>query len=184
VGRTQVAIIGAGPSGLLLGQLLLKEGIDNVVLERQSGEYVLSRIRAGIIETVTVDLLKAAGVEERMHRESLVHDGIELCFAGARHRVDFRELVGRSVVVYGQTEITRDLMSARSEAGGTSIYEAQDVRPHDIASASPRVTYRHKGREQSLDCDFVVGCDGFHGVSRASIPHDVLSPTSRIRPRI
>jgi p-hydroxybenzoate 3-monooxygenase len=182
VGKTQVAIIGAGPSGLLLGQLLLKEGIANVVLERQTGEHVLSRIRAGIIETGTVELLEAAGVGERMHRESLVHHGIELCYAGARHRVDFRELVGRSVVVYGQTEITRDLMSARSAAGGATIYEAQEVRLHDIESMRPRVTYRHQGQEQHLECDFIIGCDGFRGVSRASIPHDVLECYERVYP--
>ena len=180
--KTQVAIVGAGPSGLLLGQLLLKEGIANIVLERQTGEHVLGRIRAGIIETGTVDLLEAAGVGDRMRSESLTHHGIELCFAGARHRVDFRELVGHSVVVYGQTEITRDLMSARSAAGGTTVYEAQEVRLEGIESSRPRVTYRHEGRQESIDCDFVVGCDGFHGVSRASIPRDVLTCYERIYP--
>jgi p-hydroxybenzoate 3-monooxygenase len=182
VARTQVAIIGAGPAGLLLGQLLLKEGIANVVLERQTGEHVLSRIRAGIIETGTVELLEAAGIGERMHCESLVHHGIELCYAGTRHRVDFRELVGRSVVVYGQTEITRDLMSARLAAGGTTLYEAQEVSLHHIESARPQVTFRQQGQEQRLDCDFIIGCDGFHGVSRASIPHDVFKCYERVYP--
>ena len=180
--RTQVAIIGAGPAGLLLGQLLLKEGIANVVLERQTGEHVLSRIRAGSNETVTVGLLKAAGVAARMQRESLIHHGIELCFAGERHRVDFRVLVGRSVVVYGETEITHDLMSARDASGGTTVYQAEEVSLHNIESPRPRVTYRHEGREQSLDCDFIVGCDGFHGVSRASIPHDALKCCERSYP--
>jgi p-hydroxybenzoate 3-monooxygenase len=182
VGKTQVAIIGAGPSGLLLGQLLLKEGIANVVLERQTGEHVLARIRAGIIESGTVELLEAAGVGERMHRESQVHHGIELCFAGARHRVDFLKLAGRSVVVYGQTEITRDLMAARSAAAGTTVYQAQEVRLEGIESSRPRVTYRHNGREESIDCDFIVGCDGFHGVCRASIPHDALACYERAYP--
>jgi p-hydroxybenzoate 3-monooxygenase len=180
--KTQVVIVGAGPSGLLLGQLLLKEGIANIVLERQTGEHVLGRIRAGIIETGTVELLRAAGIEERMHGESLTHHGIELCFAGARHRVDFRELVGRSVLVYGQTEITRDLMSARSAAGGTTVYRAQDVRLEGLESSRPRVTYRHNGHAESVDCDFIAGCDGFHGVSRASIPRDALTCYERVYP--
>lgn len=180
--RTQVAIIGAGPSGLLLGQLLLKEGISNVVLERQTAEHVLSRIRAGIIETGTAELLDAAGVSERMHRESLLHDGIEISFAGARHRVSFRELIGRGVVVYGQTEITRDLMAGREAAGGTTVYQAQDVRLHGIDGSHPWVTYRHEGTEQSIDCDFIAGCDGFHGVSRPSFPQSALTCYERTYP--
>jgi p-hydroxybenzoate 3-monooxygenase len=180
--RTQVVIVGAGPSGLLLGQLLLKEGISNVILERQSGEHVLGRIRAGIIETGTVELLEAAGVGERMHAESLLHDGIEIAFAGARHRVSFRDLIGRSVVVYGQTEITRDLMAGREAAGGTTIYQAQNVTLHEIDGSGPRVTYRHHGIEHSIDCDFIAGCDGFHGISRASIPRSALTCYERIYP--
>lgn len=180
--RTQVVIVGAGPSGLLLGQLLLREGISNVVLERQTGTHVLGRIRAGIIETGTVELLEAAGVGERMHRESLLHDGIEIAFAGARHRVNFRELVGRGVVVYGQTEITRDLMAARKAAGGETIYEAQGVALHGIDGSSPRVTYIHQGIEHGIDCDFIAGCDGFHGVSRASIPRSALTCYERAYP--
>src|SRR6185312_887778 len=136
--RTQVVIVGAGPSGLLLGQLLLEEGISNVVLERQTAEHVLGRIRAGIVETGTVELLDAAGIGERMRRESLLHDGIEIAFAGTRQRVSFRELIGRSVVVYGQTEITRDLMAARETAGGTTVYQAQNVMLHGIEGAHPR----------------------------------------------
>ena len=180
--RTQVAIVGAGPSGLLLGQLLLKEGISNIVLERQTADHVLGRIRAGIIETGTVDLLESAGVGERMRRESLVHDGIEIGFRGARHRVNFRDLIGRSVVVYGQTEITRDLMDAREAAGGATVYRAQAVKIHDIEDSRPRVTYRLDGVEQSIDCDFIAGCDGFHGVSRASIPPTALRCYERIYP--
>jgi len=180
--RTQVAIVGAGPSGLLLGQLLLKEGISNVVLERQTAEHVLSRIRAGIIETGTAELLDAAGVGERMRRESLLHDGIEIAFAGARHRVNFRELIGRGVVVYGQTEITRDLMAGREAAGGTTVYRAQDVRLHGIDGPHPQLTYRHDSKEQSLECDFIAGCDGFHGISRSSFPQGALTCYERIYP--
>jgi p-hydroxybenzoate 3-monooxygenase len=180
--RTQVVIVGAGPSGLLLGQLLLKEGISNVVLERQTAEHVLGRIRAGIIETGTVDLLDAAGIGERMRRESLLHDGIEIAFAGARQRVSFRELIGRGVVVYGQTEITRDLMAAREAAGGATVYQAQNVALHDIEGAHPRVTYRHHDAEHSIDCDFIAGCDGFRGVSRASIPRSALTCYERVYP--
>lgn len=180
--RTQVVIIGAGPSGLLLGQLLLKEGISNVLLERQTDEHVLGRIRAGIIETGTVELLEAAGIGERMRRESLVHDGIEIAFAGVRHRVNFRELIGRGVVVYGQTEITRDLMAGRAAAGGTTVYQAEDVKLHDIDGSHPRVTYRNCGSEHSIECDFIAGCDGFHGVSRASIPQSALTSYERTYP--
>src|SRR6185437_5839904 len=170
------------PSGLLLGQLLLKEGISNIVLERQTGEHVLSRIRAGIIEPGTVELLDSAGAGERLRHESLIHDGIEIAFAGARHRVNFRDLIGRGVVVYGQTEITRDLMFARETAGGDTIYQAQDVTLHGIDASRPRVTYRHHGIEHYIDCDFIAGCDGSHGVSRASIPRNALTCYERVYP--
>ena len=180
--RTQVVIIGAGPSGLLLGQLLCRQGIANIVLERQTSEHVLGRIRAGIIETGTVELLDAAGAGERMGRESLFHDGIEIAFRGERHRVDFRDLVGRGVVVYGQTEITRDLMDCRGAAGHPTVYEAQDVRLHDLAGPHPRVTYRQHDLEHSIDCDFIAGCDGFHGISRASIPQSALTCYERTYP--
>ncbi|MEY4713028.1 MAG: hypothetical protein RIS88_2478 [Pseudomonadota bacterium] len=168
--RTQVAIIGAGPSGLLLGQLLHKAGIDNIILERQSGDYVLSRIRAGILEQVTVDLMREAGVAQRLDREGVVHHSIELVFAGRRHPIDVHGLTGGKVVTaYGQTELTRDLMDARAAAGLTTVYEADEVTLHDVDGATPRVTYCRDGQTHTLDCDFIAGCDGFHGVSRASV---------------
>jgi p-hydroxybenzoate 3-monooxygenase len=168
--RTQVAIIGAGPSGLLLGQLLHKAGIDNIILERQSGDYVLSRIRAGILEQVTVDLMREAGVAQRLEREGIVHHSIELVFAGQRHPIDVHGLTGGKVVTaYGQTELTRDLMDARAAAGLTTVYEAGDVTLHDFDGSTPTVTYRKDGQTHTLACDFIAGCDGFHGVSRASV---------------
>ncbi len=174
--RTQVAIVGAGPSGLLLGQLLHKAGIDNVIVERQTGEYVLGRIRAGVLEQTTCDLLDAAGVSERMHAEGLVHHGYELCFGGARHRIDLSGLTGgKHVVVYGQTEVTRDLMTAREAAGLATIYLAKDVALHDFDTAAPHLTYTRDGDAHELRCDFIAGCDGYHGPSRASVPPTALS---------
>lgn len=168
--RTQVAIIGAGPSGLLLGQLLHKAGIANVILERQSGDYVLSRIRAGILEQVTVDLLHEAGVGGGVSTNGIVHHSIELVFSGQRHPIDVTELTGGKVVTaYGQTEVTRDLMQARAASGQTTVYEAGDVTLHDFDSSAPHVTYTQGGQTNRLDCDFIAGCDGFHGVSRASV---------------
>jgi p-hydroxybenzoate 3-monooxygenase len=180
--RTQVAIIGAGPSGLLLGQLLHKHGIENIILERHTPEYVLERIRAGVIEQGAVDLLSEAGVGERMRAEGLVHDGTQICVDGVRHRIDFKALTGKSVTVYGQTEITRDLMDARRALGLPSIYEAYDVAPHDFASQHPRVTYRHDGKEGAIDCDFIAGCDGFHGVCRKSVPPGSIKNYERVYP--
>lgn len=181
--RTQVAIVGAGPSGLLLGQLLHRAGIDAVIVERQSAEYVLGRIRAGVLEQTTVDLLDEAGVGDKMHRDGLVHDGYELCFGGARHRIDLAGLThGKHVMVYGQTEVTRDLMNARSAAGLTTVYGAQDVRVHDFNSEAPSVTYQHDGATHRIDCDFIAGCDGFHGVCRASVPLAALTTYERVYP--
>jgi p-hydroxybenzoate 3-monooxygenase len=180
--RTQVAIIGAGPSGLLLGQLLQKHKIDNVILERRSGEYVLSRVRAGLIEEGTVGLLERTGVGARLHREGLVHEGIEISFGGARHRIDFRKLTGKAVTVYGQTEITRDLMEARSSTGAPTLYEAPAVSLHEIAAQRPRVHYRKDGVEAEIECDFIAGCDGFHGVSRLAIPATALRTYERVHP--
>jgi p-hydroxybenzoate 3-monooxygenase len=183
VKRTQVAIVGAGPSGLLLGQLLAKAGIDNVVLERQSGEYVLGRIRAGVLEQTTADLLDEAGVGARMHAEGLVHGGFELCFGGRRHRIDLAAHTGgQHVIVYGQTEVTRDLMQARAAAGLATVYEAKDVAPHDFDGASPSVTYTHDGQAQELRCDFIAGCDGYHGACRAAVPPSALSIFEKVYP--
>lgn len=173
--KTQVAIIGAGPSGLLLGQLLYKAGIDTVILERQTPDYVLGRIRAGVLEQGTVDLLREAGVAERMDREGLVHEGVELLVSGRRQRLDLKGLTGgKTVMVYGQTEVTRDLMQAREASGAPIIYSASNVRPHELKGERPYVTYEKDGQTHRLDCDYIAGCDGFHGVSRQSIPEGVL----------
>ncbi|MFC5496798.1 4-hydroxybenzoate 3-monooxygenase [Caenimonas terrae] len=172
--KTQVAIIGAGPSGLLLGQLLHKAGIDNVILERQSGEYVLGRIRAGILEQVTVDLLREAGVGAGVDGHGTVHHSIELVFGGARHPIDVHGLTGGKVVTaYGQTEVTHDLMEARKAAGLVTIYQAANVQPLDFDGSKPRVSYEKDGQSHVLECDFIAGCDGFHGVSRASVKDKV-----------
>ena len=181
--KTQVAIIGAGPSGLLLGQLLSRQGIDNVILERKSGEYVLSRIRAGVLEQGMVDLLREAGVDERMNAEGLPHDGFELAFDNRRVRVDLAALTGGSkVMVYGQTEVTRDLMEAREASGTTTIYEADNVQLHDLESEAPWVTFEKNGETVRLDCDYVAGCDGFHGVSRKSIPEGRIKEFEKVYP--
>lgn len=181
--RTQVAIIGAGPSGLLLGQLLHKAGIDAVILERQTGDYVLGRIRAGVLEQVTVDLLDEAGVGQRMHQEGLVHGGFDMLFKGERHRIDMNKLTGgKNVMVYGQTEVTRDLMEARAAAGLTTIYEAANVAVHDFDSAKPRVTYEKDGKQHEISCDFIAGCDGFHGVCRASAPRSAIKEFEKVYP--
>jgi p-hydroxybenzoate 3-monooxygenase len=181
--RVQVAIIGAGPAGLLLGALLHRAGIDAVLVEQRSAEYVLGRIRAGVLEQTTVDLLDAAGVGERMHHEGLLHDGIELCFGGARHRIDLKKLTGgKHVMVYGQTEVTRDLMHARDAAGLKTIYEAEHVSLHGFDGARPRVRYQQAGATHEIECDFIAGCDGFHGVSRASVPASAIQIHEKVYP--
>ncbi len=180
--RTQVAIIGAGPAGLLLGQLLHKNGIDNIILERQSADYVRGRIRAGVIEKVTMDLLDEAGVGARMHADGLVHDGVHICVDGKRHHISFKELTGKSVMVYGQTEITRDLMAGRAAAAAQTVYSAHDVAPHDISGDAPRVTYQADGKSEEIVCDFIAGCDGFHGVSRQSVPAKAIATFERVYP--
>lgn len=168
--RTQVVIIGGGPSGLLLGQLLHTQGIDAVVLERKTQAYVLSRIRAGVLERGLVGLMEQAGVSERMHAEGYIHDGTMVGYDGDMFRIDFAEHTGSSVMVYGQTEVTRDLYAARDKAGLQTIYEVEDVVIHDAKTDAPYVTYTKGGQSSRIDCDFVAGCDGFHGVSRKTIP--------------
>lgn len=181
--RTQVAIVGAGPSGLLLGQLLHKAGIDAVIIERQTGDYVLSRIRAGILEQVSIDLMDEAGVGERMHREGLVHGGFDLLVDGQRHRIDMNKLTGgKNVMVYGQTELTRDLMEARAAAGLPTVYEASNVQVHDFDTKNPRVTYEKDGQSHTIECDFIAGCDGFHGVCRASAPRSAIKEYEKVYP--
>lgn len=181
--KTQVAIIGAGPSGLLLGQLLHRQGIDNVIVERRSGEYVLSRIRAGVLEQGMVDLLREAGVDQRMDKEGLPHDGFELAFDNRRVRIPLDELTGGSkVMVYGQTEVTQDLMEAREAAGVATIYEAENVQPHDLESDQPYITFEKNGETVRLDCDYIAGCDGFHGISRQSIPQDRIKEFEKVYP--
>jgi p-hydroxybenzoate 3-monooxygenase len=181
--RTQVAIVGAGPSGLLLGQLLHKAGIDAVILERQTGDHVLGRIRAGILEQVCIDLMDEAGVGERMHREGLVHRGFELLYGGRRRRVDLQQLSGgKRVMVYGQTELTRDLMDARQVAGLPTVYEAHQVAVQGFDGARPRVNYEKGGQSFAIDCDFIAGCDGFHGVCRASAPRAAITEYEKVYP--
>ncbi|MBU6497170.1 MAG: 4-hydroxybenzoate 3-monooxygenase [Rhodospirillales bacterium] len=180
--RTQVAIIGAGPAGLLLGRLLEQHGIETVILEQRSGEYVLGRIRAGVLEDLSRRVLNEAGVGARMEAEGLVHDGVELAFDGARQRFSFHDLVGREVMVYGQTEVTRDLMAARAASGAPTIYEAENVALHDFDAARPRVTWRKDGVTRELVCDFIAGCDGFHGASRRAVPEAALTQFERVYP--
>ena len=181
--RTQVAIIGAGPSGLLLGQLLHNAGIDNVIIERQTGEYVLGRIRAGVLEQGMVDLLRQAGVSQRMDAEGLVHSGFELALDDRQVHIDLKGLTGgKTVMVYGQTEVTRDLMAAREAVGAQTLYSASNVQPHGMKTDAPYVTFDKDGESWRLDCDYIAGCDGFHGVARQSIPSDVLKIFERVYP--
>jgi p-hydroxybenzoate 3-monooxygenase len=180
--RTQVAIIGAGPSGLLLSQLLYLHGIDNVVLERRSREYVAGRIRAGVLEQGTVELLLKAKLGDRLLKEQLVHEGVALGFSGQRIRVDLRKLCGQSVSIYGQTELTRDLIDARAAAGGNLVFEAIEVSVAGFEGATPTVRYRHDGKIHELNCDFIAGCDGYHGVCRRSIPAAAMQTFERVYP--
>lgn len=183
--RTQVAIIGAGPSGLLLGQLLHRAGVDAVILERSSAAHVLGRIRAGVIEQTTAALLDEAGVGARLHREGLPHAGFELAWDGGRLRIDLARLTGgKQVTVYGQTEVTRDLMDARAAAGLPTVYEARDVSLHGFLDGGP-CTVRWTdadGQAHSLACDHIAGCDGYHGVSRASVPAERLKTFEKVYP--
>lgn len=181
--KTQVAIIGAGPSGLLLGQLLHLQGIDTVILEARTPEYVLQRIRAGVLEQGMADLLREAKAGARMDREGHLHEGFTLAFNGRNERIDLKSLTnGKSVMVYGQTEVTRDLMQARVEAGALSIYEAENVQLHDFYTDKPRVSFVKNGEAMELECDYIAGCDGFHGVSRKSAPADAIKSFERVYP--
>ena len=181
--RTQVAIIGSGPAGLLLGALLAKAGIDAIIIERKSRDYVLSRIRAGLLEQGTVNLLRSVGVADRLDAEGMIHNGFTLGFGGRTFRIDLKTLTGgRHVTIYGQTEVTRDLMDARAAAGLTTIYEADDVAVHDFDTDHPRVTYAADGVTHELHCDFIAGCDGFHGISRASVPAAAITLFERVYP--
>lgn len=180
--KTKVAIIGSGPAGLLLGQLLYKAGIDHIIIEQRSAEYVAARIRAGILEQVSVDLLTQAGVDQNLNKFGLPHDGIEILSNGLKHRIDLSALTqGKQVTVYGQTEVTKDLMQARENAGLCSYYEAEDVQIHDFDS-NPYVTFNHNHQQYRLVCDFIAGCDGYHGVCRASVPQDKIKTFEKVYP--
>lgn len=172
--RTQIGIVGSGPAGLLLSQLLANAGIDSIVIDRQSRAHIEGRVRAGVLEWGSVEALRQAGVGERMDAEGLVHDGFDLAFAGRRHRIDLAGLVGKSVMVYGQTELTKDLIEKRLAQGGEIVFEATDARLDGLAETNPTITYQKDGQTCLIDCDFVAGCDGFHGVSRRAVPADVL----------
>ncbi|HAV4863996.1 4-hydroxybenzoate 3-monooxygenase [Acinetobacter baumannii] len=180
--KTQVAIIGSGPAGLLLGQLLYKAGIDHIIVEQRSAEYVASRIRAGILEQVSVDLLKQAGVDQNLKEKGLPHSGIEILTNGELHRVDLAALTGgKQVTVYGQTEVTKDLMAAREAAQLTSFYEAHNVQVKDFYTA-PKVEFEYQGKAFQIQCDFIAGCDGYHGVCRASVPQDKIKTFEKVYP--
>ena len=180
--RTQVAIIGSGPSGLLLGQLLTNAGIENVILDRVSKEYILGRVRAGVLEEGMVSMMERAGAADRMHRDGLPHDGFSLAFDGRDHRIDLFGLTGKRVLVYGQTEVTRDLMDQREASGATTIYSAENVAPHDFDGTNPYVTFEREGVSHRIDCDFIAGCDGYHGISRKSVPEHSLTTFERVYP--
>jgi p-hydroxybenzoate 3-monooxygenase len=181
--RTQVGIVGAGPAGLMLAHLLLREGIESVVVDNRDRNYVEHRVRAGVLEQGSVDLLNESGVGERMRREGLVHHGIELRFGGEGHRIDMTALTGgRSITVYGQQEVVKDLIRARTDAGGEILFEVDDVSVASLDSTAPKMTFTHAGKRVELDCDIIAGCDGFHGVCRPSIPVGVLSTFERTYP--
>ncbi|MGY5774907.1 4-hydroxybenzoate 3-monooxygenase [Rhizobium sp. LEGMi135b] len=181
--RTQVAIIGSGPSGLLLGQLLTEAGIDNVILDRVGKDYILGRVRAGVLEEGTVRLLDQAKSAARLHAEGLPHDGFSLAFDGRDHRIDLHGLTGgKRVVIYGQTEMTRDLMARREESGAPTIYDAANVQPHGFDGDTPYLTYEKDGASHRIDCDFIAGCDGFHGVSRKQVPQKAVRSFEKVYP--
>ena len=180
--RTQVGIVGAGPAGLLLARLLGLAGIDVVVLEKRDPEYLRARVRAGLLEQGTVDLLTEAGVGDRLARERLLHGGVELAFDGRRHRIDLEKLTGKVVTIYGQAEIQKDLMDAHAAAGTHVVYEAEDVSLHGLSNDKPSLRYHKAGEAHEIACDFIAGCDGFHGVSRQAIPQEVIRIYERVYP--
>lgn len=180
--KTQVCIIGAGPSGLLLSQLLANSGIDTIVLDRKDRTYIEGRIRAGVLEQGTVTALEEAGAADRLHREGLTHDGFELAFDGIRHRIDIAALTGKTVTVYGQTEVTKDLFDKRFSEGQEFYFDVEDVTPTDLKADQPTVHFTKDGETYIVECDYVAGCDGYHGVSRKAIPADVLKTYERIYP--
>jgi p-hydroxybenzoate 3-monooxygenase len=180
--KTQVCIIGSGPSGLLLSQLLANAGIDTVVLDRKDRAYIEGRIRAGVLEQGTVKALEEAGVAERLHREGLAHDGFELAFDGDRHRIDIKALTGKTVTVYGQTEVTKDLFEKRIAEAQRFFFNVFEVAPYDLKSDQPCVRFRHENEDWTISCDYIAGCDGFHGVSRNAIPSEVLRTFERVYP--
>lgn len=180
--KTQVCIIGAGPSGLLLSQLLANAGIDTVVMDRRDRAYIEGRIRAGVLEQGTVEALEEAGVADRLHREGLPHKGFELAFDGDRHRIDIKALTGKTVTVYGQTEVTKDLFDKRHSEGQRFFFNVDEVKPTDLKSDRPSVHFTHDGAQVICECDYIAGCDGFHGVSRQSIPADVIRTFERVYP--
>jgi p-hydroxybenzoate 3-monooxygenase len=180
--RTQVGIVGAGPAGLMLSHLLHRAGIESVVLEARNREYVESRVRAGVLEQGSVDLLREHGLGERLDREGLVHEGINLQFGGERHRVPMTELTGRAITVYGQQEVVKDIIAARLAAGGEILFDVDDVRLSGLTEDQPVIRYTRDGRKAELHCDFIAGCDGFHGVSRTAVPDGVLTTYERTYP--
>ena len=173
--RTQVGIVGAGPAGLILSHLLQREGVDSILIEKFSRQHVQERVRAGVLEQGTVEMLAAFGHAKRLQREGLVHHGIELSFLGRRHRIDFKDLTGRGITVYGQNEVVKDLTNARLASGGEIVFETEEVTVHDLDSRTPRIRYRKAGDHVEVICDFIAGCDGFHGICRPSIPAGVLT---------
>lgn len=180
--KTQVAIVGGGPSGLLLSQLLHKAGVDSIILERKTKDYVLGRIRAGVLEQGLVGMLEEAGCADRLHAEGHVHDGTIVSHGDKMFRIDFRKLTGKPVIVYGQTEVTRDLYDAREAAGARIEFQVENVAIHGADTESPHITYRVGAEDRRIDCDFVAGCDGFHGVSRQAIPLSVRREYEKIYP--
>jgi p-hydroxybenzoate 3-monooxygenase len=180
--RTQVGIVGAGPAGLMLSHLLHLQGIDSVILEAHTREYVQERVRAGVLEQNTVDLLTETGVGERLHRQGLVHHGIELRFHGRGHRIDFQDLTGRAITIYAQAEVVKDLIDARLAAGGSIVFEAENVSVHNIDEPGPSIRFNKGDQSTEVICDFIAGCDGFHGICRPSVPEGVLTSYERIYP--